>query len=228
MGNSEPQAEQILKRHLRRLTEIGLALSAERDIHKLLDTILAEARGLALADAGTLYLLEEESQSLRFAVLQNDTMQTYVRADSETGGLPPVPLYIDGEPNHSNVSSHVTLTGETINIPDVYEADDFDFTGPRKYDESTGYQTKSMLVIPMKNYQNKVIGVLQLLNAMDAPKGELQPFSPEIVDIVASLASSASVAITNTQLTQELSNELDHVKELQNTEKELIRLRQHP
>jgi len=160
MGNSEPQTEQILKRHLKRLTEIGLALSAERDINKLLDTILYEARDLAMADAGTLYLLDEESQNLRFAILQNDTMKTRLCAGNETGGLPPVPLYIDGEPNHANVSSHVALTGKTVNIPDVYEAEEFDFTGTRKYDESTGYRSKSTLVIPMKNHEDRVIGVL--------------------------------------------------------------------
>jgi HD-GYP domain-containing protein (c-di-GMP phosphodiesterase class II) len=100
----------------------------------------------------------------------------------------------------------VALTGETVNIADVYEAEGFDFTGTRKYDESSGYRSKSMLVIPLKNHENEIIGVLQLLNALDAETGEVIPFSPEYVDLIASLASQAAVALTKTQLIEDLKN----------------------
>jgi len=120
--------------------------------------------------------------------------------------LPRVPLYKDGKPNHSNVSSYTALTGETVNIPDVYKAEGFDFTGPRKYDESTGYRSKSMLVIPLKNHENDIIGVLQLLNAQDPETREVVAFSPEHVDLISSLASQAAVALTKTQLIHDLQD----------------------
>jgi len=199
-------AEDQIK-HIKQLTQIGLALSGEKDIGTLLEIIVDNARDLSRADAGTLYILDDDKQHLRFEILQNDTMKTRMGGKSgDEFSLPKVPLYVDGKPNHSNVSSYTALTGETVNIPDVYEAEGFDFTGPRKYDESTGYRSKSMLVIPMKNHENDIIGVLQLLNAQDPETGEVVDFSREYVDLIASLASQAAVALTNTQLIHDLKN----------------------
>lgn len=192
---------------LRQLTDIGLALSAEKNISKLLEMIVDEARELSDADAGTLYILDKDEKQLRFEILQNDSMNTRMGGTSGiTVTLPNVPLYTNGEPNHANVSSYAALTGEIVNIPDVYKAEGFDFTGPRNYDRNTGYRSKSMLVIPMKNHENEIIGVLQLLNAQDLDAKEVIPFSEEYVGLVASLASQAAVALTNTQLIQELNN----------------------
>lgn len=194
-------------KHIKQLTQIGLALSAEKNISKLLESIVDEARELSNADAGTLYIVDKDNNELRFEILQNDTMNTRMGGTSGNEvNLPSVPLYIDGKPNHFNVSSHVALTGETINIPDVYEAEGFDFTGPKKYDASTGYCSKSMLVIPMKNHENDIIGVLQLLNAQDLETDAVVAFSAEYVSLIGSLASQAAVALTNTQLIQDLNN----------------------
>ena len=190
-----------------RLTEIGLALSGETRLERLLEMIVDEARVLTRADAGTLYIVDREGRKLEFSILQNDTMQ--VRMGGTSGNeitLPPVPLYNSGKvPNKSNVSSYCALTGETINIADVYEAEGFDFTGPRKYDAATGYRSKSMLVLALKNHEQDIIGVLQLLNALDEG-GEIIDFSPDVVDIVGSLASQAAIALTNAQLIQGLKD----------------------
>jgi len=186
---------------------IGLALSIEKDINKLLEMIVDEARKLSYADAGTLYIVDNDNKQLRFEILQNDTMRTRMGGTSGVPiDLPAVPLYIDDRPNHSNVSSHVALTGKTVNIPDVYEAEGFDFTGPRNYDASTGYRSKSMLVVALQNHENDIIGVLQLLNAQTPQTKDVIPFPEEYVDLVASLASQAAVALTNTQLIQDLQN----------------------
>ncbi len=199
-------AEDQIK-HIKKLTQIGLALSAEKNISRLLETIVDEARDLSNADAGTLYIIDNDKQHLRFEIMQNKSMNTRIGGTSGVEvSLPPVPLYIDGTPNHSHVSSYVALTGETVNIPDVYEAEGFDFTGPRKYDQATGYRSKSMLVIPLRNHENEIIGVLQLLNAQLPETGEVVAFSLEYVDLIASLASQAAVALTNTQLIQDLRN----------------------
>ncbi len=197
-------------RQIERLTDIGIALSAEKDINRLLEMIVDEARHITRADAGTLYIVDEEARLLRFTIVQNDSLD--IRMGGTSGvdiSLPPVPLEVDGKPNYANVSSYCALTGETVNIPDVYEARGFDFTGPREYDKKTGYRSQSMLVVPMKNHQNDIIGVLQLLNALDPETGEVIPFLDDFVGIVTSLASQAAVALENAQLIQDLKNLFD-------------------
>ena len=200
--------ENHLAKHLKKITRIGAALSIEKDIHKLLEMIVDEAKSLTNADAGTLYILDKEKQTLQFQILQNDSMG--VRLGGTSGveiTLPDVPLFDSrGKPNHANVSSYAALTGEIINIPDVYDAEGFDFSGTRGYDGSTGYRSKSMLVLAMQNHENETIGVLQLLNAQDLKTGSVVSFSPEYIDLVVSLASQGAVALTNTQLIQNLSD----------------------
>ena len=191
----------------RTLTQIGLSLSAEKDTKKLLERIVIEARTLTNADAGTLYLLDKETQELTFEIVQNDSMQIKIGGTSGVDAeLPNVPLFINGEPNHANVSSSVALTGETINVKDVYGPEGKRFPGPREYDAISGYHTKSMLVMPLKNHENEIIGVLQLLNAKHRKSGESISFSEEYVDLVAALASQAAVALTNAQLIENLNN----------------------
>ena len=191
----------------RTLTQIGLSLSAEKDTKKLLERIVIEARTLTNADAGTLYLLDKETQELTFEIVQNDSMQVKIGGTSGVDTeLPNVPLFINGEPNHANVSSAVALTGETINVKDVYGPEGKRFPGPREYDAISGYHTNSMLVMPLKNHENETIGVLQLLNAKHRRSGEFISFSEEYVDLVAALASQAAVALTNAQLIENLNN----------------------
>ena len=200
--------ENHLAIHLREITRIGAALSVEKNIHKLLEMIVDEAKSLTNADAGTLYILDKEQKALQFQILQSDSMKIRLGGTSGTEtNLPSVPLFdSQGNPNHANVSSYAALTGEIINIPDVYDAEGFDFSGPRNYDKSTGYRSKSMLVLAMRNHENETIGVLQLLNAQDLETGDIVSFSPDYIDLVVSLASQGAVALTNTQLIQNLSD----------------------
>ncbi|HBZ56601.1 MAG TPA: metal-dependent phosphohydrolase [Syntrophobacteraceae bacterium] len=196
-----------LTSRIKRLCQIGVALSAEKNLNALLIMILTEARRFTKADAGTLYLADQENRLLRFEILQNDTlMQQPLGREALTQDLPPILLEISGKPNHCNVSSYVALTGKTVNIPDVYDVKDFDFTGPRKYDTATGYRSKSMLVVPMKNHENEIIGVLQLINAKDPITGEIIAFSEQYLELIASLASQAAVALSNAQLIQNLKD----------------------
>ena len=205
---SDLKPDAALLDHIKKLIRIGIALSVEKDINKLLEMIVDETRDLTHADAGTLYILDRDQQCLTFQIMQNDTMEARLGGTSgEAIELPPIPLYSEnGEPNHSNVASYVALTGKAVNIPDVYEAEGFDFTGPRNYDASTGYRSKSMLVMALQNHENEIIGVLQLLNAQDPDSGDVVAFSDEYVDLVASLASQAAVALTNTQLIQDMTD----------------------
>ncbi|MBI5184581.1 MAG: GAF domain-containing protein [Nitrospinae bacterium] len=189
----------ILISQIRRLSEIGIALSAERNLGKLLEMIVDEARRFTNADGGTLYI--KEGNVLVFKILQNDTMKT--RMGGTSGNpipFPPVEL------KETNVSAYVALKEKSVNIPDVYFSDLFDFTGPRKFDQATGYRTKSMLVVPMKNHEGEIIGVLQFINAKEQKTGETIPFSPDYEILTESLASQAAVAITNVKLIQDIEN----------------------
>ncbi|RLC02388.1 MAG: metal-dependent phosphohydrolase [Deltaproteobacteria bacterium] len=206
--SKDKSLENHLAIHLKEITRIGAALSVEKNIHKLLEMIVDEAKSLTNADAGTLYILDKEQKALQFQILQNDSMKIRLGGTSGTEtNLPSVPLFdSQGNPNHANVSSYAALTGEVINIPDVYDAEGFDFSGPRNYDKSTGYRSKSMLVLAMRNHENETIGVLQLLNAQDLETGDIVSFSPDYIDLVVSLASQGAVALTNTQLIQNLTD----------------------
>ncbi|PIE68659.1 MAG: metal-dependent phosphohydrolase [Deltaproteobacteria bacterium] len=189
-----------------RLSAIGMALSGEKNIDALLNLIVDEAKGITEADAGTLYLVDPDKQTLIFSIMHNDTQDVHAHYQHEIK-LAPVPLYLpDGTPNHTNVSSHVALSGDHINIPDVYEDKDFDFSGPRKYDQVTGYRSQSMLVIPMQDHHGDILGVIQLINAMDTATNEVCPFTPEEAGIVGSLASQAAVALNNVRLIQQLED----------------------
>jgi len=197
---SEIQIEQI-----QRLTRIGTALSAERNIERLFEMIVEEAREFTGADGGTLYIMSDDETELQFAIVQTETL--LVRMGGTGGKITWKPVRLikpDGSPNHENVSAHVALTGNTVNIPDVYAAGDFDFQGTRKFDAQTGYHSKSMLVVPMKNHENDIIGVLQLLNARNQERSEVISFSAECQEMTESLASQAAVALSNNRLIHNL------------------------
>jgi len=189
----------ILISQIKRLSEIGIALSAERDLDKLIEMIVDEARRFTSADAGTLYI--REGSVLKFKILQNDTLKT--RMGGTSGNpitLPPV------EMKETNVSAYVAIKNVVVNIPDVYDSDLFDFTGPKKFDEATGYRSRSMLVVPMKNHEGDIIGVLQLLNAKEIKTGTVIQFSKDFELLIESLASQAAVAVTNVMLIRDIEN----------------------
>lgn len=189
----------------RSFAQIGRALSVERNVEKLLEMILDEARNLSEADAGTLYLVDKTKQFLFFKIVHNDTLNIRLGGTvNKKRQLSKVPLYIDGQPNYKYVSAYTALTGKIANIEDVYTAKDFDFTGPREYDKKTGYRTKSMLVIPMRNHDGEIIGVLQLINSKDRNRHNVKRFTALHEELIASLASQAAIVLTNAQLAGEL------------------------
>ncbi len=186
-----------------RLNEIGIALSAENDTKKLLEIILMGAQSLTRADGGSLYFLKGDM--LSFEMISNDSLD--IQMGGTTGNIitfPPIPVRIDGKENHSNVVSHCVLSGKTINIEDAYHEDGFDFSGTRSFDASTGYRTRSMLTFPLKDHEQQIIGVLQLINARDLNSGEIIGFSAVEQQLAESLASQAAVALTQRRLISEL------------------------
>ena len=193
--SAEPNTASDLEDRLKRLNEIGMALSAERNLTALLERILQEARGFTHADAGTLYLVEDDH--LNFEIAQNDTLRSFAGGSHGKADVPPVPL------TRESASGYAAMTGETLNIEDVYADQQYRFEGPKQYDRKTGYHTTSLLVVPMKDHEDQVIGVLQLLNATSPATGKVGAFSSADEAVLQSLASQAAVAINNVRLIRE-------------------------
>ncbi len=197
---------QVHTRHLQELNRIGVALSAERDLDTLLELILTKSRAITGADASSLYLVEaapEGGSRLRFKLSQNDTLTFSVNR--------PMPISRD------SLAGYVALTGEALRFDDVYELPShLPFSFNRSFDESNGYRTKSMLVIPMQNHQGDVLGVLQLINRkadshvrledVAAVERAVLPFSDQDTGLAGSLASQAAVAIENSALYQNIES----------------------
>ena len=196
-----------LEEQISNLSQIGLALSKERDMSKLLEMILLEAKRISNSDGGTLYMMTDDKK-LKFEIMMTDSLDFHMGGTSgENIPFYPVKLYDDdGEPNNSMVAAYVGLTGETVNIEDAYKAEGFDFSGTKMFDEKTGYYSKSFLTVPLKNHEDEIIGVLQLLNAQTNKNKKIIEFTSEIQSKVEALASQAAVAITNKNLIKDLEN----------------------
>lgn len=182
---------------------IGISLMREVDFDRLLEKILVEAKMLGNADGGTLYLLDNE-KDLRFVMLRNDSLR--IRLGGTTGNpipFPPLSLYdLAGRANHHQVACHVALTGKSVNIPDAYHAEGFDFHGTRAFDKRMGYRSMSFLAVPLLDQENRVIGVLQLINAQESATGKVIPFDPVIQQSVESLSLLAAAALESYRRTQ--------------------------
>ena len=184
-------------RELRQVSEVGVALSTVRDHSVLLTMILGKARELSRADAGSLYLLDEEEgqRVLRWKLAQNDSLDV----DFEERVLPIT---------KKSLAGYVAMTGETLVIDDAYDLPaDAEYSINTSFDETFGYLTRSILVFPMTNHVGDIIGVLQLINrkrsgasakliAATVPD-EVVPFDQETVDVMRSLAGQAAVAVEN-------------------------------
>jgi len=199
------------------LNAIGIALSQERDINKLLETILIAAKNLTHADGGTLYRLMGDK--LQFEIVRTDSLSI---AMGGTSGNPvpfyPIPLHDkDGKPNYTMIAAYAALTHKTVNVADAYTEEGFDFSGTRNFDKRTGYRSTSFLTVPMKNHEGDIIGVLQLLNATDPATGQVGSFSEEDQRLAESLASQAAIALTNRMLIQQLEVLFESLIELINT-----------
>ena len=194
-----------VEREMEQLNQIGVALSAERDITRLLDLILQKAREVTSADAGSLYLVEaagENEQRLRFKLTQNDSRQFPFTEFT-------MPL------TETSMAGHVALHGEALNLEDAYEIPpDRPYRFNPKYDQDSGYLTRSMLTLPMKNAKAEVIGVVQLINSKRDREARLAaredvnrfvvPFSARAQRLALSLASQAAVAYENSKLYQDI------------------------
>src|SRR5688500_7213973 len=198
--------DDLLKR-LEQLNHVGIALSQEKDITKLLEAILVAAKDVTHADGGTLYRMTED-RSLKFEIIRNDTLG--IAMGGTTGvEIPFYPIYLfdkDGGPIKTMVAAYAVHNDRSVNIPDAYTVEGFDFTGTQNFDKKTGYRSKSFLTVPMKNHEGEIIGVLQLINCKDPISGDVVSFSDADQHLAESLASQAAIALTNRLLINHLEN----------------------
>jgi len=198
--------DDLLKR-LEQLNHIGIALSQEKDITRLLEIILIAAKDVTHADGGTLYRMTEE-KSLKFEIIRNDTLG--IAMGGTTGvDIPFYPIYLfdkEGTPVKTMVAAYAVHNDQSVNIADAYTAEGFDFAGTQNFDKKTGYRSRSFLTVPMKNHEGEIIGVLQLINSKDPATGDVVAFSDADQHLVESLASQAAIALTNRLLINHLEN----------------------
>jgi diguanylate cyclase (GGDEF)-like protein len=188
------------QRHIDQLIEIGLSLTSEKNFDRLMELILLGAKDLSNADGGTLYLVTENQKYLKFVVVQTNSLNTKMGGTCGKITWPELPLYKeDGKKNKEMVAVLCALEDKFINISDVYKAEKYNFKGTKKFDKQIGYRTKSMLVIPMKDHANKIIGVIQLLNKLDFDDNIID-FTKDDQKLISSMASQAAVTITNLRL----------------------------
>lgn len=192
---------------LRRIIDLGYELSQIKDIDLLLEKILLGARRITNCDAGSVYVREGEHLVFRYA--QNDTMQRR---------LPPgkkLPYSSFSVPiSSSSIAGYVATNGSVLNIPDVHEVGgSYPFSFNRTYDDRTGYRTCSMMTIPLKNFRGDVIGVLQLINAMDS-QGNNIPFGSDDEEIILYFANNAANAIERARMTREIILRMNRMAEL--------------
>lgn len=192
---------------LEQLNQIGVALSKETDINRLLETILIASKKITNADGGTLYRVTEE-RTLKFEIMRNDTLN--IAMGGTTGAeIPFYPLNLydkEGKAVTSMVAAYAVHHDKSVNIVDAYTQEGFDFSGTKNFDKKTGYRSQSFLTVPMKNHESEIIGVLQLLNAKDLDTGAVVAFSEADQRLAESLASQAAIALTNRLLINHLEN----------------------
>ncbi len=183
------------KEKLRTLARLGMNLNQVQDLDILMEKILTEARRFVNADAGSIYILEGEE--LHFSYTQNDTLQKRL-AGGEKLIYSTFTIPID----EKSIAGHVALTGKPLNISDVYKIDPtLPYGFSSKFDKASNYRTCSMLTVPLKNMRQRIIGVLQVINAKDE-SGNLTPFSGEDENMMLLFASIAAVALEQAKMTR--------------------------
>ncbi|MGN0350517.1 MAG: HD-GYP domain-containing protein [Roseburia sp.] len=191
---------ELTKRDFEQILNIGISLTTEKDSNKLFDTIVESGMEITQCDASTLYLYEDGV--LKFKIMK--TISQDISRGSHGESIDDIPSV---EFREENICAYTAIHRQVVNIPDVYDSDTFDFSGPKRYDAMTGYRTKSMLVIPIENNTGELLGVLQMINAMDQD-GNVIAFDPSYEIIIRSLGSLAAIELINLQYLEEIKIQL--------------------
>lgn len=208
INTGEIETDILNHKMFQRIMDINLELASELDKDKLFDMILTLTRELTHSDAGTLYIKSKDKKYLDFTVVQNKSLNIFMGGTKGEITWNSLPLYLEnGEENKSMVAVVSAVENKIINIPDVYIDENYNFEGTKKFDASTGYRSKSMLVIPLINHEKDVIGVLQLINKIQ--DDEIASYNENDERIIKALSAQAAMALTNSQLILSLEEFLD-------------------
>jgi len=182
-----------LTQAFRDLVQIGITLTGEQDVATLLDRILTEARRFTRAEAGTLFL--RDGDLLHFSVVQNDKLAKELGQEEMRRRLQVEPLSL----RELSLAGHVALTGDILNLHDPYMIPpDRPYAFDPRSDTRLSYRTQSILVVPLQDPAHNILGVLELINALE--RGRVVPFDSQYETLVRSLASQAAVALRNARL----------------------------
>lgn len=190
--------------HIQNLTRIGVALSSVTNLEKIFDLILVEALAFTNADAATLYKVSDDKRYLDFIIVYNRTLGLKMGRDYGPITWKSIPLYNEkGKPILEFIVTNVYHKKKYLCFDDVYLAKKYDVSGTKKVDKKNAYRSKSMLTLPLKNHENEVLGVLQVINAMDH-QDKVTPFKEDHIVMLKSLASQASITMSNRKLINDL------------------------
>jgi HD-GYP domain-containing protein (c-di-GMP phosphodiesterase class II) len=196
-----------------KLTDIGIALSSEKNTGQLLEKILLGAKSITNSDGGTIYRVV--GNTIKIEIIRSDSLGIYLGGGGNTINIPNIPLYNEnGEPNLKNVVCYSYHNNKTINIADAYDSVHFDFTGTKAFDKNNNYRSKSFLSIPLTNHQGEIIGILQLINALDPESKEIIEFDSVSQRFAEALASQAATVLTKQQLIIDLENMFESLVKL--------------
>lgn len=194
-----------LAKKISRLNEIGIALSKETNLESLLEKILETGLMLTHADAGTIYTIEKNKAEFRTFI--NRSLDLHYGGTSEMAiTFPAVELVTDQTANVSSLIGYAIHNKCRVNIQDAYSSEQFNFSQTKWFDQLFGYHTKSVLVVPIYNLEKEIISAIQLINPIHPVENAILSFTKEDEQIVESLASQASVALTNRSLIEGLKN----------------------
>lgn len=183
---------------LGKILDIGIALTAERNPDKLLDMIVDTAMSLTESDGGTLYIVG--NNALKFKIVKTRSKGVDMGGNGDAPDFPVIPL------NKEHICAYSAITGKSMNISDVYNCTEFDFSGPKSFDCLHDYHTQSMVTIPLQNKNGITIGVLQLINAQT--NGKVREFTAEEERIIRALGSQTAIALENMEYLRELNEQM--------------------
>ena len=183
---------------LDKILDIGIALTAERNPDKLLDMIVDTAMSLTESDGGTLYIVEDNA--LKFRIVKTRSKGVDLGGNGDIPDFPAIPM------NAEHICAYSAITGKSMNIADVYNCAEFDFSGPKRFDCLNDYHTQSMVTIPLQNKSGSTIGVLQLINAQT--NGKTREFTAKEERIIHALGSQTAIALENMEYLRELNEQM--------------------
>lgn len=190
--------------HIQNLTRIGQSLSSETDLNNVFELILRMGIEYTNADAASIYMVSAAGTKLEFQLIYNRTLGIYQGGTRGEPKWPDIPLFEpDGKPRFDHIEASVFHSKKGSSYDDVYKAKELDIFRIAETDKIYGYRRKSMLTIPLKNHENEVLGIIQLINAMD-DAGKVVSFNKEHKTMLDLLASQAAIAISNRSLVENL------------------------